>query len=179
MDVRRSSRFLNYMAILLASPAACAYELVTHGLITDKAFERSVLNQNNPNNVLATLGLNRLEPTGIFDSSVGPSVPDFIPARRYYDDRSSTFPTTSVFDWLRKTQPQENGVIQALAERGYMPNGFSEDTIVGALNGWMVRGAVREDDNDALIFSVGGFEYNRRSRRRSPRTYDPGHQTLL
>jgi hypothetical protein len=88
-----------------------AYELATHGILTQKAYERSILNTDDK--FLKDLGIDRT---------------DLNPFGEYYYDVSGTE--------IRERQRND-------FEKGKMPN---EGRDFLTVQGWLLRGAIREDD---------------------------------
>lgn len=108
-----------------------AYELATHAAITYNAYAKSKLNANG--NFVKILGLDVLlhHPdtyAGPFDGAFG---------RRYY------FDMTGGADHEREANEFEDGVI------GLTKN---IDNSTGTLAGWLMRGAIREDDGGYALF---------------------------
>jgi hypothetical protein len=135
------------MSVALSQSIA-AYEINTHAFLTQKAYERSVLSPNHPNSILPTLGLDRLPKTGTFDINSG--LPVVGGARRYFDDIDTD--ETYLTAITRPTAAQEETSIGLLYARGFIPGFSSLDEVQGSIPGWLMRGAIREDDNDGAVF---------------------------
>ncbi|QBB69339.1 hypothetical protein ELE36_02530 [Pseudolysobacter antarcticus] len=143
------------LALTAASSLAYGYDIITHGLLGEVAYQRSVLNPANTNAILPIVGFDRLDPTNPFIShdlaqalALTAAFPD-----GYFDDAATTNAagTTAPFvvAHIRYRQQQEADVFTALMKRGYIPNASTQLDIESRVDGWLVRGVVREDDNDA------------------------------
>lgn len=155
-----------------------AYEIETHGLITDHAFRISSLNPQSANSVVPLLGFDRLPDDTPFDLQGGESA-------LYYDERAVIGPAQNIPIipgqlYRRNVQNQERRVFDALVSRGYVP-GQSGESIEQRVRAWLMRGAIREDDND---YKVAGYYTNGDQRDDDPYTplfrafrhfYDPVH----
>lgn len=140
-------------AFFLAIPVAGAYEITTHALITDFAFRSSDLNAQASNSIVPVLGFDRLDEDYPFSFYSSPR------SSSYYDDAPLADPATAIpplSTFARTPQGDERGVIDALINGGYVP-GASGAATDQKLRSWLMRGAVREDDNDARIFVTTGF----------------------
>jgi hypothetical protein len=133
-----------------------AFEIGTHAVITSRAIARSVLNPSDSKSIIPVLGFERLDQTHPFEDLAPFGIG--VTTSAYYDNSATQNPTTDpnaaeFFPRLR--QNLELGIIQRLADRGYLNSnaGGIDDTI----NSWLIRGAIREDDNDIpyLGYSFG------------------------
>lgn len=83
-----------WLAMSALGGSAGAYDISTHALIAEKAYQRSVLNPADPNSVVNVLGFDRLDPTTPFVDS-------------YFDNQAtSDIPT----QFTRFQQPQETAI---------------------------------------------------------------------
>lgn len=141
------------LAVTLVHPGARAYEITTHALITDFAYRNSDLNVQAPNSIVPILGFDRLDGDHPFSFYSSPQ------ASSYYDDVPISDPATAIPPlnaFARSPQGDERGVIDTLISGGYVP-GTSGAATDQRLRSWLMRGAVREDDNDARILVTVGF----------------------
>jgi hypothetical protein len=139
---------------LIALPLAlhacigAAYEINTHAFMSQKGYERSVLSPAHPNSILPAIALDRWPRTGTFD--IYPGLPVLGGARRYFDDIDLNEPYLSAI--TRPAAAQEQTSIGLLYARGFV-SGFSTlDEAQSSIPGWLMRGAIREDDNDGALF---------------------------
>ncbi|MBK7044854.1 MAG: hypothetical protein IPH50_14985 [Rhodanobacteraceae bacterium] len=135
------------MLFLATTAVAFAYEVDTHGSMTQAAFQRSVLVADPA--VYQRLGFDRLDAKRAFD------MPDEIecvqngtvPRRDAYADPNGSWPGLALDSDIRFRCP--NGFEQRI-----MPPPFSGRISAGALGttpqlrfeSWLMRGAIREDD---------------------------------
>jgi hypothetical protein len=138
----------------LYSATSIAYEFTTHALMTHRAYLPSTLNPATPNSIIPTLGFDRLDLEATFRLSPGFFTQDYRTANfSYFDDanRIGGFPRNV---W-RTLEYQEQNAIDNLFKRGYLPQFSSLSSSSLSLDGWLMRGAVREDDNDGLFDPLG------------------------
>jgi hypothetical protein len=137
---------------MLSPATATAYEITTHGLITDHAYRISVLNSASPNSIVPVLGLDRLDLDYPFSFDGGPE------STPYRDETALVNPSSNLppvgTNYLRFPQLQEGKVIEKLVSRGFLP-GPSGPAAEQRVRSWLLRGAVREDDNDGLVPVLG------------------------
>jgi len=140
-----------YMVVSLAIQPASAYEITTHALITQKAYERSALNPSNPNSVVTAIGFDRLGQNTAFDleQKINAGLFSTPVDRAYYDD--AVRPATINQSVVRLPQQQEKTSMQWLLERGFTPGFSSVESFEGSIPGWLMRGSIREDDNDGRL----------------------------
>jgi len=139
-------------AVAVSSTAALSYEITTHGLITDHAYRISVLNSENANSIAPVLGFDRLDVDYPFSFYGGEE------STPYRDEAAlanpaSTLPLVGTI-YVRFPQPQERGVLDALVSRGLL-SGASGQAVEQRVRSWLLRGAVREDDNDGIVPLLG------------------------
>lgn len=160
---------------------ASAYEISTHALISERACQVSVLGQTGEYSISSILGFDRLDTNQPFAFQGVPHTTD------YYDDYpisnwNSDLPGTSdIPSFLRTPQNQERNVFNDLAP---ILSGHPADTggtaIEQQLCSWLMRGAIREDDNDAKLlfwFKTGDRDDDPYGRmlRAAKHFYDPFH----
>lgn len=136
---------------LAIAPVTSAYEITTHALITSKSYDASVLNPSYPMTIVQILGLDRLDQDYPFWFLGGAAAVD------YRDEAARTNPTdtTPAFgdNYTRAVQQQERDVLQTLVSRGYLAGG-SGANVEQQIRSWLLRGAIREDDNDGFKFGI-------------------------
>lgn len=148
------------LTLTIASSDCHAYDVITHGMIGEAAYQRSVLNSNNSNSIVPVVGFDRLDATNPFISqdlaqalSLTAAFPD-----GYFDDAATANATSTtppfVVNHIRYRQQQEADVFSALMKRGYIPNASTQLDVESRIDGWLVRGVVREDDNDAKPYGL-------------------------
>lgn len=134
----------------LATGPAGAFETETHGLITYKAYQRSVLADNQPGSLRHMLGLSRLPADSPFANWWAQEVNQ--PA--YFDElavvRPYAYPPTYPPDirHLRLPHRHEACQIERLQDAGWFVVDGTPDNVAGGLSiqNWLIRGAIREDD---------------------------------
>lgn len=138
--------------IMLSPAVATGYEIITHGLITDHAYRISVLNSTSPNSIVPILGFDRLDADYPFSFNGGPETTP------YRDEAALANPSSSLppvgTNYVRFPQPQEGNVLEKLVSRGFLP-GMSGLAVEQRIRSWLLRGAVREDDNDGIVPLLG------------------------
>src|SRR3989344_6614977 len=120
----RLIRFVIAVAMFSMHYAADAYELGTHARITYKAYEQSVLKKDSQ--LIKNLGIDLSDPDNPFGT-------------QYYDISGSDI-------WAREITPFEEGF---MTERPDNPNPalpWGNNPLPLSLPGWLLRGAIREDD---------------------------------
>jgi hypothetical protein len=128
---------------------AHAYDYATHALVTDHAYRDSVLNPTNANTIVPVIGLDRLDlnyPFG-FQGSQGQV--------SYFDEAAVTNPAVTLppvtpFEYARPPEPQERAIYDILVNGGYVP-GTTGVGIEEQVRSWLMRGTIREDDNDGRL----------------------------
>lgn len=129
------------------------YEITTHALITDHAYRASRLNPQAANSIIPVLGLDRLANDQPFAFQGEPN------STPYYDDAAVANPSdnlppvSSSLSVPRDPQGQERTVLDTLVSRNYVP-GTNGAAIEQQVRAWLMRGAIREDDNDYKIAGV-------------------------
>jgi len=136
----RPHRALRLALLLAASSCASAFEVHTHASISAVAFERSSLTNSE---VQALLGLDRLE-DGLpfrpwFDSSALPRDSDV-----YFDLTPAWTPAHSPFDFARRPMAYER--LRINRQLDVSEDGLEAGIAPLRLKGWLMRGAIREDD---------------------------------
>lgn len=129
-----------------------AYDTPTHALITYKAYQRSVLKPSDPNSIVHVLMFDRL------DSGIPFAV-------NYLDNQATSDDPTL---YTRQAQEQERAVFRSLIDAGRIPDAFSVNSLEYRVDGWLMDGAVREDDVD---FKIGPFWTNLDDRDQDPWGY--------
>ena len=160
---------------------AHSYGLEAHALITLEAAERSSALNADSGMISQELGLDRLDMVQPFSDSY-PAL-NFTPlAASYFDEEPVAYPMVPDIetDFIRGVQQQERGPMQVLIERGYLPSILEVGEFEFRTKGWLVRGAVREDDNDVIRPVFGWTNYDERDDdphgdlfRSSKHFYDP------
>jgi len=118
----------------LAVGSAKAYDITTHALIAYKAYQRSVLNPDDPQSIVGTLGFDRLDKTDPFTNT-------------YFDNQALS---DDPAQFTLSQQQQELEVFQALIAANQIPDAANVDDFRYRVDGWLMQGDIREDDNDAL-----------------------------
>jgi len=137
----------------LSSTVAQAYELTTHGWITLKAYERSVLSPSNPRSIQPALGFDRL----LVDRPFVAPFANELEASRYYDNMPTAAPgpplsgSEASLTHTRKIQLHERIVLQNLVDGGFLQGVTRIDDADRRIDAWMIRGAIREDDNGVQV----------------------------
>lgn len=145
-------------ALVFAVPTVHAYEIATHALIADHAYRNSVLNPSKANSIVPALGFDRLDtdyPFALSSPTGGVAYRDEVAV----SNPASTLPPIGVH--FRTPQRQERDVLEALTSRGLVP-GTSGQAVEQRVRSWLVRGAVREDDNDAILPVIGWYSSDKR-----------------
>lgn len=130
-----------------SSGASHAYEITTHALIAYKAYQRSVLNPNDPNSVVSTLGFDRLDPTDPFTNT-------------YFDNQPSS---DDPAQFTLSQQRQELAVFRSLIDANRIAGVSAPENLRYRVDGWLMQGDVREDDND--FFIPGTSDYSTTDQR--------------
>jgi len=150
--MKRIGFFIAAVGLVVPIDPALAYEISTHAAITSKAYDASVLNPSHPNSIVPTLGFDRLNQDYPFAYTAGSN------DTYYRDEVAAVNPVTFVpvygSDYDRRVQAQERSVLSDLVVRGYL-SGAGGGVVEQRVRSWLLRGAVREDDNDLLFPGVG------------------------
>lgn len=131
---------------LATSPCVSAYEYATHMLTADYAYRDSTLNPQSANSIVPIIGFDRLDKDYPFAfAGAMADVP-------YFDEQAVAnavvaLPPSSPFTYQRTPQAQELNFLNDLVTLGYVP-GNSGTAIEQQVRAWLMRGDVREDDND-------------------------------
>jgi hypothetical protein len=104
------------MAVVLVGFNAHGYELATHAAITKQSFDKSVTLSSQTTDLFSVLGITISDPTNSFGS-------------KYYDVDGANILERQVYS-------HENNIIKAKAINGQPLS----------TKGWLMRGAIREDD---------------------------------
>lgn len=139
---------------LLTANTSFAYELTTHAFITQNAYQRSVLSPLSANSVWPMLGFARLDGISPFqvelplDAVVAcPPPPEFaFRGQGYFDNLSGNSDPTSCPRPITTLDQLEIG---ALVQQGLVPDSFPN--AAHRVDGWLMIGAIREDDNCASL----------------------------
>lgn len=143
--MKTSTIALVLAACFLPATAALAYEISTHALITEHAYRASVLNPSHPNSILPAIGFDRLspdDPLELEDVTVPVEIRDEIAAVN-----PAAFVPPYARTFRREQQPHEQAIFDSLIAGGYVP-GPSGPTSAQRVRSWLMRGTIREDDND-------------------------------
>ncbi len=139
-------------ALLLLCGELYAFEVGTHALISKVAHDGSVLSPSNPKSIVPVLGFERLDKISPF-AALFQGVFDNV----YLDNETPTDPNNaslSSLDFRRRPQEEERKIFRGLLTRGFLvePNVGAFELTTPA---WLMRGSIREDDNDLATYSVG------------------------
>ena len=139
-------------ALLLLCGELHAFEVGTHALISKVAHDGSVLSPSNPKSIVPVLGFERLDKISPF-AALFQGVFDNV----YLDNETPTDPNNaslSSLDFRRRPQEEERKIFRGLLTRGFLvePNVGAFELTTPA---WLMRGSIREDDNDLATYSVG------------------------
>ena len=152
---------------LFLSSSALAYEVGTHAWMTNEAYLRSKLAQSGPGSLRERLGFDRLEMSSVFASLLVPDTTEgdcadvtssSNPLHCYYDniatdqayffrrDPYSTFERTILTDLAkaRALRDSDGNIIPGSATQEPDPEDVRR--VAFGLGGWLMRGAIREDD---------------------------------
>ena len=145
-----------WLLLLTITPAAFAYEVDTHGRMTQTAFERSSLKLDA--SLLTRLGFDRLDLKRPLDSSAATECDAdgaFMPLRDAYTDARPAWTGSDYLGDLyfrcpngyekRLMPPPFSGRIPSPPELGATPELRFES--------WLMRGAIREDDVEVQYFT--------------------------
>lgn len=150
-------RVLCWSAVTFVLTQVCsvhAYEITTHALIADHAYRVSVLNPSSVNSIAPALGFDRLDLDYPFAFNGGAET------TQYRDEAAQANPAGTLppigTNYLRLRQQQEGDVLDALVSRGFVP-GASGEAAGQRVRSWLLRGAVREDDNDVILPVIGWY----------------------
>jgi hypothetical protein len=141
--------------LFIASPCLNAYEYATHMLTTDYAYRDSTLNPQSTNSIVPLIGFDRLDKNYPFAfTGVQADV-------LYFDEQAVTNPAVTLpadmpYNYQRAPQKQELNFLDSLVLHGYVP-GDSGAAIEQQVRAWLMRGDVREDDNDFIRPVIGGW----------------------
>lgn len=147
MKSKLSAYQIALMALTFAAQSLDAHEITTHALITEHAYRVSILNPQAPESIIPIIGFDRLADDQPFAFLGQPN------STPYYDDvavanpSDSLPPVSSSLSVPRDPQNQERAVLDTLVSRAYVP-GASGAAIEQQVRAWLIRGVVREDDND-------------------------------
>ena len=156
------SKLTAAIAALMTTSASSAYEITTHALITDHAYRASVLNKNDPKSIVSILGFDRLPPDNPF-AQEGVTKPVRFHDEAAAPDAANYEPTYDGNYW-REQQAAERITFDSLIAGGYIP-GPSGNSSAQRVRSWLMRGAIREDDNDV---PVGDYWFSPSSRDTDP-----------
>lgn len=144
-----------WMILLMMASTSFAYEVDTHGLMTQAAYGRSALKSDAA--LLSRIGFDRLDLMRPLDSSATECDADgaFMPLRDAYTDARPAWTGTDYLGDLyfrcpnqyekRLMLPRYSGRIPPTAELGVTPELRFES--------WLMRGAIREDDVEVQYFT--------------------------
>jgi len=146
---------LMLLAVLGIPTAAFGYEIGIHAYVTQAAVDASVLSPTHPKSIVTMLGFSRLDSNKPFElRSEGDT-----PIGYYFDDSPhATIPIASedAFNqFLRKLQNIEGNIFERLRGGGYLAGAPSRQDFEQRIDAWVMRGAIREDDNDVGAYSIG------------------------
>jgi len=153
MRGKRPGLWPSLAAMMFVASTAGAYEITTHALIAEHAYRDSVLNPANANSIAPTLGFDRLDLDYPFEFSDGTE------GMQYRDEAALPNPATTLPSpgpYYRVVQRQERDVLDSLISKGFVP-GLSGKAVEQRIRSWLLRGAVREDDNDVILPVIGWY----------------------
>ncbi len=148
-------RTLMLLSILLCSVQTQAYEIGTHAYVSKRAVDGSVLSSTNSKSIVPVLGFERLDALKPFETVL----PNGDQVQGYFDNSPplaiSIISEDASNFVVRRIQKQEGNIFKRLAEVGLVPGKDDPSQFDQRLVAWVMRGAVREDDNDVGPFSIG------------------------
>jgi len=153
---------LLFLSISLAiSVNADAYEIGTHAYVTKLAVDASVLSPAHPKSIVPVTGFDRLDAI----TPLAALRPDTGTEHRYYDNAPLSMidlgsAAASNFT-ERSPQELEGKIFEALRVAGRLTGIAARADFEFRVEAWVMRGAIREDDNDAGLYAVGGSERDR------------------
>jgi len=145
------------LALLLLLPVGSnAYEIGTHAYVSKLAVDGSVLSPTHAKSIVPVLSFERLDAIKPFEIAL---VPSGTLRQRYFDNlplpaiilTSENAPNLTV----REIQNEERNIFERLANVGLVPGKDAPTQFDGRLVAWVMRGAVREDDNAIGLFEIG------------------------
>jgi len=148
-------RKLALLVVLAASTNVGAYEIGTHAFMTKSAVDASVLSPNHPKSIVPMLGFNRLDdniPFAEFSASGTAENIYFDNAPRTQIELGSDAASNA---FGRSSHNFEGWIFERLLARGYLSGVATRDTFEHRIVAWVMRGAIREDDNDVGPYSIG------------------------
>lgn len=122
-----------------------AYEIGTHALIAKTAHDRSTLSPTHATSIVPVLGFDRLNDTFPFSGFFQGVYSD-----EYLDNITPTDPLNpqqALLTHQRRPQSLDRDIFNGLLNRGFLV-ADSVANYENTVQGWLMRGAVREDDND-------------------------------
>lgn len=148
-------RELVFVSLLLGVATGRCYEVGTHAHVTKLAVDGSVLSATHPKSIVPVLGFDRLD-------EITPVAGRYIPGildHQYFDNLSTAtidLSSEGASDLIgRDPQNQEGAIFERLIARGYLPGVTSRADWEYRIPAWVMRGAIREDDNDFGSYSIG------------------------
>ncbi len=144
------------LALLNLPTTVLAYEIGTHAFVTKAAVDASVLSPTHPKSIVTVLSFNRLDPDKPFEAIFGETG---LPEPSYFDNQP--LPAISLgsaaASELKARDPQnlEGEIFSALIGKGLLPGASSRAAFEQRIDAWVMRGAIREDDNDFGAYSLG------------------------
>ncbi|MGD9582354.1 MAG: hypothetical protein AB7V26_01600 [Lysobacterales bacterium] len=135
--------------------AASAYEIGTHALVTQAAVGRSVLSSTHAKSIVPVLGFERLDANRPFEAAIGSGALE----ASYFDNQPLPAVSLASIDasafQRRVPQPLERTIFTGMVRRGLVPGNPLTTDFEQRIQAWVMRGAVREDDNDVGTYSIG------------------------
>lgn len=151
MDKKHVFQWMS-LVLILAAPLCRSYEIRAHALMTEHAYRKSTLNENFADSIIPIIGFDRLATDQPFAFLAQPN------STFYYDNVALTDPVANIpplsspLSVPRTPQDQELNVLDSLTSHGYV-TGSDGASIEQEVRARLMRGAIREDDND---FKVAG-----------------------
>ena len=133
-----------------------AYEIGTHAYVTKAAVDGSVLSSTHPKSIVPVLSFNRLDPDKPFEAMFGTTD---LPEPSYFDNQplpAITLGSAAASEAAtRDPQNMEGEIFAALIGKGLLPGAPNRAAFEQRIDAWVMRGAIREDDNDFGAYSLG------------------------
>jgi len=142
------------LCVSAAAPTG-AYEIGTHAYVTKLAVDASVLSPQHVQSIVPILGFQRLDADKTFEAEFNLTGSEAM----YFDNQPlpaiSLESSSAAALARRKMQNEEGGVFARLIDFGYLPTALTREDFEQRVDAWVMRGAVREDDNDVGPYSIG------------------------
>lgn len=134
---------------------AAAYEVGTHAYAAKLSTDASVLSPTHSKSIVPVLGIERLDDVMPLVGRYNAPILD----HRYFDNPSTPtieLGSSAALDQIeRYTQNEEGVIFERFIPRGYLPGISNRSDFEHRIAAWVMRGAIREDDNDVGPYSLG------------------------